>query len=59
MTKFEYRRVISDVHQITEPSFEKLLNAHGAEGWELIASFDRERGGNSKEVFLIFKRNLG
>ncbi len=59
MTKFEYRRVISDVHQITEPSFEKLLNDHGADGWELIASFDRERGGNSKEVFLIFKRNVG
>jgi hypothetical protein len=44
------------VHHITEPSFEKLLNDHGADGWDLCASFDRERGGNSKEVFLIFKR---
>ena len=25
-------------------------------GWELVSSFDREKGGNSKEVFFIFRR---
>ncbi|MDB4945363.1 MAG: hypothetical protein JWP97_4897 [Labilithrix sp.] len=57
--KWEYRRVTVDIFDVTEAPFEQTLNEHGAEGWELVASFDRERGGNSKECFFIFKRALG
>jgi hypothetical protein len=45
-----------DVLDIEKPEFEGRLDALGAEGWELVSSFDREKGGNSKEVYFIFKR---
>jgi len=38
---------------------EAELNSLGAEGWELVSMFDRERGGNSKECFFLFKRAQG
>ena len=56
MTKWAYKRITFDIYEITEADFEKQLNDAGAEGWELVDSFDRERGGNSKECFFIFKR---
>jgi hypothetical protein len=56
MQKWEYKRYISDVHEVAEDGFEQKLNAFGQDGWDLVASFDRERGGNSKEVFFLFKR---
>ena len=56
MTKWAYKRITFDIFEITEGGFEKTLNDAGAEGWELVDSFDRERGGNSKECFFIFKR---
>ena len=58
MTKWAYRRITFDIFEITEADFETKLNEVGKEGWELISSFDRERGGNSKECFFIFKRAL-
>lgn len=58
MTKWAYKRITFDIFEITESGFEKTLNEAGAEGWELVDSFDRERGGNSKECFFIFKRPL-
>ena len=56
--KWAYKRVTFDIFEITEEPFEHTLNEHGAQGWELVASFDRERGGNSKECFFLFKRPL-
>lgn len=56
MTKWVYRRVMFDILEISEPAFETKLNLLGDEGWELVSSFDRERGGNSKECFFLFKR---
>jgi hypothetical protein len=58
MTKWTYKRVVFDVLQVLEDGFEKKLNELGAEGWELISTFDRERGGNSKECFFLFRREL-
>jgi hypothetical protein len=58
MTKWTYKRVIFDVLDVLEDGFEKKLNELGAEGWELVSSFDRERGGNSKECFFLFRRAL-
>ena len=56
MTKWAYKRITFDVFQVIEPDFEKKLDDAGSEGWELVSCFDRERGGNSKECFFIFKR---
>ena len=58
MSKWAYKRITFDIFEITEEGFERTLNELGSEGWELISSFDRERGGNSKECFFIFKRAL-
>lgn len=58
MTKWAYKRITFDIFEITEDAFENKLNETGKDGWELVASFDRERGGNSKECFFIFKRAL-
>lgn len=56
MPRWSYKRLIFDILEISEPDFEVKLNKAGDEGWELVASFDRERGGNSKECFFIFKQ---
>lgn len=58
MTRWVYKRITFDILEITEPDFESKLDAAGADGWELVATFDRERGGNSKECFFLFKRPL-
>lgn len=58
MTKWAYKRVTMDVFDLEKADFESKLDVHGKEGWELVASFDRERGGNSKEVYFIFKKAL-
>ncbi|MFO0665843.1 MAG: DUF4177 domain-containing protein [Polyangiaceae bacterium] len=57
MHKFEYKRVTVDIVEVEKATFEENLNALGKQGWELVSAFDRERGGNSKEVFFIFKRH--
>ena len=49
MTKWAYKRITFDIFEITEDAFENKLDEAGKEGWELVAGFDRERGGNSKE----------
>ena len=59
MTKWSYRRVMFDIADLHEKDFESKLDAIGAEGWELVATFDRERAGNSKECFFLFKRVAG
>jgi hypothetical protein len=56
MTKWTYKRVMFDILDIAESDFEARLNKVGEEGWELVSMFDRERGGNSKECFFVFKR---
>ncbi len=56
MTKWTYKRVQFDILEIAESDFEGKLNAVGKDGWELVSTFDRERGGNSKECFFLFKR---
>lgn len=56
MKGFVYKRLTMDVLDIEKPDFEGKLDALGAQGWKLISSFDREKGGNSKEVFFIFMR---
>ena len=58
MTKWAYKRITFDIFEIAEPDFEAKLNDVGKDGWELISSFDRERGGSSKECFFMFKRPL-
>ena len=58
MIKWAYKRITCDIFEVTEADFESKLNDAGKDGWELVASFDRERGGNSKECFFIFKRPL-
>lgn len=58
MHKYEYKRVTVDIVDVEKPTFEEGLNALGAQGWELVSAFDRERGGNSKEVFFIYKRQI-
>ncbi len=58
MVLWAYKRMTVDIYQVTESDFETKLNEAGKEGWELVASFDRERGGNSKECYFIFKRPL-
>ncbi len=56
MNRWTYKRLMFDILEIAEPDFEDKLNAAGEEGWDLVATFDRERGGNSKECFFLFKR---
>ena len=58
MTRWTYKRLLVDILEVSAPDFEAKLNACGDEGWELVAMFDRERGGNSKECFFLFKRPL-
>lgn len=56
MTKWSYKRVMFDIVDLQEKDFESKLDAIGAQGWELVSTFDRERAGNSKECFFLFKR---
>ena len=56
MVKWTYKCVVFDVLQVLEDGFEVKLNELGREGWELVSTFDRERGGNSKECLFFFKR---
>jgi hypothetical protein len=58
MTKWAYKRITFDIFDIDQADFETKLNKAGQDGWELVATFDRERGGNSKECFFLFKRAL-
>lgn len=58
-TKWTYKRVMFDILEISEADFEAKLNRVGEEGWELVSTFDRERGGNSKECFFLFKKAAG
>jgi hypothetical protein len=58
MVKWSYKRVTYDVLEVLDEGFEAKLNAIGSDGWELVSTFDRERGGNSKECFFIFRRQV-
>jgi hypothetical protein len=58
MVKWAYRRVTIDILDVLGNGFEDTLNALGRDGWELVSTFDRERGGNSKECFFLFKRQV-
>lgn len=59
MAKWAYKRVMFDILEIANEDFEAKLNRVGDEGWELVSTFDRERGGNSKECFFLFKKLAG
>jgi hypothetical protein len=56
MTKWTYKRLMVDILEVAADDFESKLNKAGEDGWELVTMFDRERGGNSKECFFVFKR---
>jgi len=56
MTKWTYKRLTVDIADVIQEGFETKLDALGEEGWELVTMFDRERGGNSKECFFVFKK---
>ncbi len=58
MIKWSYKRVTIDILDVLGEGFENTLNKYGNEGWELVSTFDRERGGNSKECFFLFKRQV-
>jgi len=53
---YAYKRLTIDILDIEKPDFESKLDAFGSQGWQLVSSFDREKGGNSKEVYFIFVR---
>ena len=58
MIKWSYKRVTIDILDVLGEGFENTLNKYGNEGWELVSTFDRERGGNSKECFFLFTRQV-
>ncbi len=62
MTRWQYQAVkidsegwfggIANTHKINE-----LLNHYGAEGWELVSSFDTNVGsGTTREIVFVLKR---
>ena len=56
MRTWSYKRLTMEILDIEKPEFEGRLDVLGQDGWELVSSFDREKGGYSKEVYFIFKR---
>lgn len=59
MKTYSFKRLTLDILDIEKPDFEGKLDAYGSQGWQLVSSFDREKGGNSKEVYFIFMRATG
>lgn len=59
MKTYSFKRLTLDILDIEKPDFEGKLDAFGSQGWQLVSSFDREKGGNSKEVYFIFMRANG
>lgn len=60
--RWEYRTIMLDVHGWLGPKVEPgrldaELNAHGADGWELVAVFDINHGhGTTAAIVATFKR---
>ena len=53
-------RGVTTIHgRMDDASIAKQMQMLGAQGWELVSSFDRsEHQGQSCEVIMIFKREL-
>ena len=60
--RWEYKSLKVDVTgwigpKIDHAEVDAALNAHGAEGWELVSAFDLNRGdGGSATIVALFKR---
>jgi hypothetical protein len=52
--RWEYKSLHLDSFELAET--DGVLNAAGAEGWELCGIVQRERHGHSKDVLYILKR---
>lgn len=65
--KWEYKVIKLDAAgfwlsqgQLEEAALEKAINHLGSQGWELVSSYGRNRGGGgTRDVVAIFKRSLG
>jgi hypothetical protein len=45
--------------ELDEEAFDLLLNKFGADGWELVSTFDTSKaGGTTRDVVAVFKRSL-
>lgn len=56
MLRWEYRSLRLEGTELDET--DRVLNAAGAEGWELAGVVHRERHGYSKDVIYVLKRPL-
>ena len=56
MANWQYKKLMVDILEVSADDFDAKLNKFGDDGWELVTMFDRERGGNSKECFFVFKK---
>lgn len=56
MLRWEYRSLRLEGTELDET--DRVLNAAGAEGWELTGIVHRERHGYSKDVIYVLKRPL-
>jgi hypothetical protein len=54
LTRWEYKNL--HIEGTVLPDAERMLNALGAEGWELCGIVQRERHGYSKDVLFVLKR---
>lgn len=56
MVHWEYKNL--HIQGTDLPDAERMLNALGAEGWELCGIVQRERHGYSKDVLFVLKRPI-
>lgn len=55
--KLDFNDSIFATGNIDNDEFERVLNYHGWEGWELVNVFDTNAGhGNTRYVMCVFKR---
>jgi len=61
--RWEYKTILIDVFGFLGPKVQPEtltaeLDAHGAEGWELVSAFDVNRGhGATSAIVVLFKRS--
>ena len=60
-TRWEYQTVKLEPGgffggKMDEEEMRRALNRMGADGWELVSTFDTAASGHSREVLFIFKR---
>ena len=65
MTKWQYKTISIELGGmrggvLKTSQFDQQLNALGAEGWEMVASWSNNYGGGGgREVNAVFKRRMG